>query len=241
MAAPASATTVATISGCYDCFVFDTPSLQINNTSGGSFTNAQMVLHGYQADNNGLTATVNLGTIANGASPQENWGSLPGVSGSTSPGNMTAYDYDDQYIGTSLALSTPNCGGGGCVSGGGQGWYAQVGNFYVTFTATISGGPFDGDSVFAEFSPSNNATGGFVSWEGLDANGFSEQLCCDIHSGSITGDLANINLGSPPPTFDPGPPAGSAVPEPATWAMLLVGVGMAGATLRRRARVLISA
>ncbi len=31
----ARAGTVATITGCYDCGVFDTPSLIFNNTSGG--------------------------------------------------------------------------------------------------------------------------------------------------------------------------------------------------------------
>ena len=60
----ADATTVATINGCYDCLAFDTPGLQINNTTGGNLTNAQMVLNGYQALNNGLTATLHLGTIS---------------------------------------------------------------------------------------------------------------------------------------------------------------------------------
>src|SRR5471032_1410633 len=99
-------TTVVTISGCYDCGVFDTPSLIFNNTTGGTLSNAQIVLKGYQGQNNGLTGTVQLGDLGAGSS-QFFWGLLPGVSSSTSPGNMTAYDYDDEYIGTSAIINDP--------------------------------------------------------------------------------------------------------------------------------------
>lgn len=162
---------------------FDTPGLQFNVPVGISLTNSQMVIQGYNGINNGLMATVNLGTIGSGLTNAV-WGSLPGVPSGTTPGNMTAYDYDDQYVGTSHILpnsgATANCGGT-CVSGGGTQWYADVGSFTVTFTATISGGPNDGKSVFSVFSDAVNATGGFVPWEGLDQNGYSEQPCCDIH------------------------------------------------------------
>jgi hypothetical protein len=179
-----------------------------------------MVLNGYQALNNGLTATVHLGTIGSGLT-NFIWGSLPGVSGALTPGSLTAGDYDDQYIGTSNILpnsgATANCGGT-CVSGGGPQWYAQVGNFSVTFTATVSGGAFDGQSVFSVFTPADNATGMFVPWEGLDTNGFSEQQCCDIHTGGITNDLANIDLGVPP----------SPVPLPAALPLFASGLGALG-------------
>ncbi len=221
---PASATTVATISGCYDCGVFDTPSLIFNNSTGGTLTNAQMVLTGYQGQNNGLTATVNLGTLATG-STQFFWGSLPGAPSGTTPGNLTAYDYDDQYIGTSAIINDPTCGGGGCASGGGSQWYAKVGNFSVTFTAIVSGGAFDGKAVFSVFSPTSNATGGFVGWEGLDENGFSESPLYDVHTGIVTGDLANIDLGVPPV---------GGVPEPSTWAMMILGLAGVGFMAYRR-------
>lgn len=220
----AHATTVATVSGCYDCGVYDTASLIFNNTTGGTLTNAQIVLNAYQGQNNGISATVALGNLGAG-STQFFWGSLPGVSGSTTPGNLTAYDYDDEYIGTSAIINDPTCGGGGCAPGGGPQWYAQVGNFSVTFTAVVSGGVYDGQAVYSVFSPNSNATGGFVGWEGLDPNGYSESPLYDVHTGVVTGDLANIDLGVPPP----------AVPEPANLALMLLGVGML-ATLRGRAR-----
>lgn len=196
---------VATISGCYDCGVFDTPSLVFHLPTGVTFTGSQIALHGYQGVNNGLTATVNLGTLLPGDN-QFFWGSLPGApQGGPTAGSLTTYDYDDQYIGTSHIINDPTCGGVGCVAGGGAQWYAQVGNFDVTFTATFNGQP-----VFSVFSPTTNATGSFVAWEGLDANGFSEHIQ-DDHGGSPTGILANIAVGTPPVSV-PGPVVGAGLP-----------------------------
>jgi hypothetical protein len=47
----------------------------------------------------------------------------------------------------------------------------------------------------------------------------------DIHNDSITGTLANINLGVPP-----------AVPEPSTWAMMLIGFAGLGFAFRHSLR-----
>lgn len=214
LAQPAHAdTVVATISGSYDLLFYDTAALTFHNTSGGVFTNAQMVLHGYQGLNNGLTTTVNLGTMGAGDT-NEIWGFLPGVDGGTHASNLTAYDYDDEWGNQSpgdphCILGFPLC--------------SQVGNFNVTFTATISGGLFDGMAVFSVFSPNSNATGGFVGWEGLDQTGWSE-TGFDEHTGSLTGTLAEIKLGTPP----------VGTPEPATWGLMLLGFGTMGAALRRR-------
>ena len=95
----------------------------------------------------------------------------------------------------------------------------------MTFTAVVSGGAFDGQSVFSVFSPNSNVTGGFVGWLGLDPNGFSESPAYDVHTGVVTGHLADIDLGVPP-----------AVPEPETYALLIAGLGAVGWAARRRQR-----
>ncbi len=198
--AQASQAHVATISGGYDLNAYDTPELLFNNTSGFAFTGAQMVLTGYQGVNAGKTDTITLPTINAGTSLDVIWANL----GAQSP--FFVNDYDDSAPGTHACPPNPInaslCG--------------IPGNFIVTFTAT-----WNGQSIFSQFSPATNATGGFVGWEGLNADGVSEDPCCDVHSGSVTGTLAYIDVGTPPP-----------LPEPIS--MSLLGVGLAGLGWARR-------
>jgi PEP-CTERM motif len=223
-ASQASATTtVATISGSYDLLFYDTPALTIHNTSGGTLDNASIFLKGYQPGtlNNGITLLVNLGNLAPGDT-NEIWGFLPGFGNfptSGPHGNLASYDYDDEWGNTPPGFTSPNCTVGAALC-------SLVGNFSVTFNATVSGGTFNGDGVSSVFSPTTNFTGGFVGWEGLDPTGLSE-TSFDAHSGSITGTLAEINLGSAP------------IPEPSTWAMMLLGfagLGYAGYRANKGAR-----
>jgi len=93
----------------------------------------------------------------------------------------------------------------------------------VTMTAMWNGQP-----IFAQFSPDNTQDGGnvagtFVGWEGIAPDGFSETTF-DSHSGIQAGVLADILVGTPP-----------GVPEPSTWAMMLVGfAGLGYAAFRTR-------
>jgi hypothetical protein len=93
-----------------------------------------------------------------------------------------------------------------------------VGNFEVTFTAM-----WDGKPIYSQFSPTNNVTGGFVGWEGIDQNGWSETTY-DNHTGTTAGVLANIYVGTP------------TTPEPSTWAMMLLGFAGLGYAGYRKAR-----
>src|ERR1035437_4317034 len=181
----AHATTVAPISGAYDDLGFDTPDLAFNVPTGLTIQNAQMVLHGYQNGtlNHGISQTVSLGTLGTGTTPYI-W------SGSFTPGNLTAKDYDDEYVGTSHILpSGPPC----CAAGGAPAYFALVGNFDVTFKGNVFGNGYTGQLVSSYFSPTFNYTGGFVGWEGLDPSGYSESTY-DLHNGVATGTLAQIYL-----------------------------------------------
>jgi PEP-CTERM motif len=129
---------------------------------------------------------------------------------------MFAYDYDDTYGSTSR---NPACVVDSAIC-------AKVGNFDVSITGTLSGGP-----VSADFSPDNTQDGGnvahtFVGWEGINPSGWSEPIY-DNHSGTTPGVMAYIFTGT----------HGTQTPEPSTWAMMLGGfAGLGSLALARRRR-----
>jgi hypothetical protein len=212
-ASGAQATNVATISGGYDEDSYDTPELIFNNTTAYAFTNAQMVLTPYQPgtlDYSTAAQTVNLGTMNAGVNTTVIWGNA---------GPFFANDWDDNW-GNS---SAPNSA---CVQP--YPFCALVGNFKVTFTATWANPAYNsgaGVLISSVFSPTNNATGGFVGWEGLDPNGLSETVY-DAHSGAITGHLADIVIGPPVET----------TPLPAALPLFASGLGALGLLGWRRKR-----
>lgn len=218
LASSAHATTVATISGGYDEDAYDTPELIFNNTTAYDFTNAQMVLTPYQPgtlDYSTPAQTVSLGTISAGANQQVIWGNA---------GPLFAYDFDDNW-GNSAA---PNAA---CVQP--YPYCALVGNFKVTFTATWANPAYNGGAgveISSVFSPTTNATGGFVGWEGLDPNGLSETVY-DDHTSAITGHLADIVVGPPVET----------TPVPAALPLFASGLGVLGLLGRRRKRKALAA
>ena len=205
--AEASPTPIATISGAYDGCIYDTPCLQFHNTTGFDFTNAQMVLKGYGAGtlSNGISQTVALPNLTANTDTNVVWSTSGGA------GDLFAYDYDDEYG------FRATCPFSGAIN---PGLCAQVGNFSVTFTAMWNGQP-----IYSVFSPTTNASGAFVGWEGVDPNGWSENPLYDVHAGSLSGLLANIYQGTPPN-----------VPEPGALGMFGLGVLMIGlfGGLRRR-------
>lgn len=75
--------------------------------------------------------------------------------------------------------------------------------------------------------------GGFCNWTavGVAFGGLAKSI--DFGGTANQSGFDNITFGSSTP--------GSAVPEPATWAMMIAGFGMAGATLRRRRQVALLA
>jgi len=209
-------TPVATISGGYDEDSYDTPELIINDTTNYAFSNVQMVLTPYQPGTDDYTTaaqTVALSDVSANTSNEVIWGS---------GGAFFSNDFDDHW-GNNIPTSTIDSAGYSCVQP--YPYCTFAGNFSVTFTATWNNpayGP-NGVEISSVFSPTSNATGGFVGWEGLDPDGLAETVF-DDHSGAITGTLAYINI---------GPPA-SAAPEPASWALMLSGIGLLGMILRRR-------
>lgn len=210
-AAGAGPVLVSTIDGGYDGPVYDTPYLVISNTTAFDFTGGMLTLQGYQGLNNGIIQSISLPTIAAGTSYTYAW------LGATTPGNLFAYDYDDEWGNTPPGYTNPACVVTGSLC-------AVVGNFQTTFTATWANPAYHsgaGTIISSVFTPSINASGGFVGWLGLDPSGLSE-TAYDAHVGTPSGVLANIYVG--PPT--------SLVPEPLS--LSLFGAGLAGAAALRR-------
>ena len=122
----------------------------------------------------------------------------------------------------SASLAVGALGGGGVLTRLSADWGSIDGYNTLTFYAgntivqTITGGmfpPANGDQSAA--ATNRNVSFDFDRSLGITRVGFS--------SGQLAFELDNLSI--------------SAVPEPTTWAMLLVGFGMVGAAARRRSNV----
>ena len=221
----------------------DNISLFILNPNATAMTGVSLTLTGYQDAAGGgspaaytptastpATEVLNLPDIAANTVYQLIWGTTgAGVSVQSSSGSVNLFqsDYDDQ-LGGYLTDHAGDSLGHHCLSGSGTstGLCSFVGNFDVSFAATLNAGP-----IAANFSPDNtqgggNVAGSFVPWEGLDADGLSETYA-DAHTNSFPGTLAVITTGT----------SGSqTTPEPGTLAILGTALGGLGLLHRRRKR-----
>jgi hypothetical protein len=121
-----------------------------------------------------------------------------------------------------------------------------TGNFDIYFnydqmlweTGDASGGSngFGGTSAAAGYSAGAGTPGTFAQLQGSLVNGAlidggSNALTANSNIGVAGRYLFNVRDGSVT-----APPVGSAVPEPATWAMMIGGFGMVGGSMRYRRR-----
>jgi len=198
---------------------YDTPNLFIVNSGSNALTSLSVSLAGYQADNNGKTASFTVPDIAPHTVFRLSWNNSSQFSGFSGSTALARYDYDDEYGRTNFTYAGCNAIGAGLC--------ADVGNFDVSITGDLSGNPISSD-----FSPDNTQDGGnqqgaFVGWEGLDPLGFSETTY-DVHTGTAPGVLAYIYSGTNG--------SQTSVPEPATLSLFGAGLGALAVARRRRKR-----
>jgi len=161
------------------------------------------------------------------------------VNGDGTPGSNTggtfhfAYDLNNgPDFGASFTVSEVLSGHNVLhFSGGGTGLLDQGGifvdNIFISGDWSASG-LFAGAHTGLTFDPSFTLINDFVYLANIDAT------LLTISNGSYTVD-PNINF------YLVGDRVGGAVPEPATWAMMLIGFGGLGAAMRRRRAVFAAA
>lgn len=87
----------------------------------------------------------------------------------------------------------------------------------------------------------NGNTLTYAAWHGGEPNNVGDEDGLLLHQfGGITWNDANVNSGYRYIIEYAPRMIGGAVPEPATWAMMIAGFGLVGAGMRRRAKILVT-
>jgi hypothetical protein len=144
---------------------------------------------------------------------------------------------------SSTAGSVPGESGNGLTN-----FTGGAGDFLVNFSSAVSnvsivGGDLggDADNLFLSAYSGLNGTGLLIGT-------FNAAPCCSNTAGStllsvLGSGILSVKFNTQPTDAFPGSvyfdnltvgDAGSAVPEPTSWALMIAGFGMAGAALRRR-------
>ncbi|GGE14175.1 hypothetical protein GCM10011529_20740 [Polymorphobacter glacialis] len=179
----------------------------------------------------------------------------PGVFGA--PAGYTLFnDFDSVesqslVTGSGFFFPTGNVGGQAAAIPGNSTPYLAVGSgtASIDFTNDVRSFSFDYSTVDSYNTLTiNYADGGFEAISGDDILSGGQANGSTSGSFIINGDgrlIAGLALTSNSPAFEVDNLAFSdtlaSVPEPAAWALLTVGFGLVGATMRRRSRTTVAA
>jgi len=173
----------------------------------------------------GITYDLSLDSITNGGLTGNFTLAISGInSASDTEGGRTginAFAFNDPHIGTAVSGSSAgfNFMTGGLNSTGCDG----SGNFYCFDNPSIPPIPAAllGDSLSLMFSVTSDTVGSWDAYEtAFKIDWVGSQNNYDLVSKAI--------------------PVNGAIPEPATWAMMIIGFGAAGYSIRRRRKALLT-
>jgi hypothetical protein len=216
-------------------------------------TNVQLPVGYYQHDSDGFGDDISGFTSPNnfGAGPMADITAIAGGSGSislkyyyeiTGPGGSAQIDLS----GSAYAFGFPYPDQGGAWAGIWGSAGLPAGGFYGQACASFSNGcaadaPFGTVPVNVQFTVPTNTLEWIELGVSASAGGFGSEFVAQadpiISLDPSIGDPQDYQILVSPDVQNGDPPViGGGVPEPATWAMMLVGFGGLGALLRRRRR-----
>ena len=229
--------------------------------AGGSAGAASLV-HAYEFNNAGGASAIDLvaggvnGTLVGGASIAGGVLSLDGASGEVTFGAKLIPTGGDFSVFVRAQILQPVSAHTEIIaqgSSGAPGFYiGSGGNQYRLSDAYGSPGlTFHVDDAFHNLLLTNGAgalqfsidgtqvfSGAQVNFGGACDTRIGNQFC-GVYNEFFKGSIDTVRIFSGVATYDEasGPDAGAGVPEPASWALMIAGFGLAGAALRRRRSV----